>query len=306
MSALAAVDCGTNSTRLLIVDEHKNRLVEELRITRLGERVHANRYLLDSAINRTLSALEEFASLINQHDVRSVRAVATSAVRDSDNRDEFLVRAREVLGVDVELLAGSAEAQLSYSGAVGGLAGEVGLLAVIDIGGGSTEVVVGRGSEIEFSHSFDVGSVRLTEMFLASDPPGPGEMRAAADWVDQLLRKSIRPKELSLEGVKAVAVGGTATTLAALDGNMRSYDFNLLHGYGLDVGDLARLVAWLETATVAERIRHPFLPSGRAEVIAGGAVVLRSLAGLFRVNEIMVSCSDILDGMIESIATPNR
>jgi exopolyphosphatase/guanosine-5'-triphosphate,3'-diphosphate pyrophosphatase len=294
---VAAIDCGTNSIRLLvadIVDGAATELVREMRIVRLGQDVDATGRLAPEAINRTLAATREYAEIMAALVPNRVRFCATSAARDASNAGEFAAAVESIVGVRPEILTGEEEARASFIGATRGLDGDHAL--VVDIGGGSTELVVGRQDSVEWSTSLDVGSVRMTERFLRSDPPTDGEVAACADF----LRGAIGAAAAGLSPVSTlVGVAGTITTVAAHALELPAYDRERVHGARLDIDAVRAACASLVHLTVEQRRALPFMHPGRADVIGGGALVLDAvLTSLpLATSELIVSEHDILDGI---------
>lgn len=312
VSRLAAIDCGTNSIRLLIADAGGGRLRDvhrETRIVRLGQGVDATGEFAPDAIARTRSALSDYASLLKEHGVERVRMVATSAARDVANRDVFFAMTADVLGpvlpgAIAEVITGAEEAELSFHGAVGELDSVRGPFVVVDLGGGSTEIVVG-GDEVVASYSADIGCVRLTERCLHSDPPTPEEVTAARQVVRERLGVALRA--VPVEGARTwVGLAGTMTTLSALAHNMTAYDSAAIHLSRVAGHDLQGVCDRLIGMTRAERAALPPMHEGRADVIGGGAIVVEELARELRaragIDELTVSEHDILDGIVLSIA----
>ena len=305
--ARAAVDSGTNSTRLLVVDAAGRELVRTTRITRLGQGVDATGRLDDAACERTLAVMADHRRAWESHGVAvgDVRIAATSAVRDAANRDAYLRAVRETTGVAPEVLTGDEEARLSFAGAVGAVEVAHPTL-VVDIGGGSTELVVGDHDGVRAAHSMQVGSVRLTERHLAGDPPGADEVAAARATVEDALDAAaahLTSQGGSLAAVGAVVgVAGTVATLAALATGRDDADDPALHGTRLAAADVEGWAARLLAATVAERRRHAPVTGGRADVIAAGALVLDVVRSRTGVDEVVASRADVLDGLVASLA----
>ena len=294
---VAAIDCGTNSIRLLVSDivgDRKTDLLREMRIVRLGEGVDESHHLSDEAIARTLTATREYAEMIAMFGVTDIRFCATSAVRDADNASEFEDAIEGILGVRPIVLAGLEEARASFLGATRDL--DAGRTLVVDIGGGSTELVVGTGDEIEWSVSLDIGSVRLTERFLPGDPAPVTEVAACMEHLDDILA----PVFSKLAPIGSfVGVAGTITTVAAHSLALPSYDSAAIHLARLDLADVSAACLSLVQMSVADRRALPFMHPGRADVIGGGALILdRLVAGLpLETDTLVVSEHDILDGI---------
>jgi exopolyphosphatase / guanosine-5'-triphosphate,3'-diphosphate pyrophosphatase len=313
VSRLAGIDCGTNSIRLLIADADGGRLRDvhrETRIVRLGQGVDATGQFAPEAIARTRAALADYAALLGAHGVERVRMVATSAARDVTNRDVFFAMTAEVLGAVIpgavaEVITGAEEAELSFRGAVGELDGAAAPFVVVDLGGGSTEIVVGA-DRVVASYSADIGCVRLTERCLHSDPPTAQEVDAARRLVRERLDEALRVVPVE-EARTWVGVAGTMTTLSALAHNMATYDSAAIHLSRVPGGDLRAVCERLIGMSRAERAALGPMHEGRADVIAGGAIVVEELAREFRaragIDELTVSEHDILDGIVLSIAS---
>lgn len=295
-STVAAIDCGTNSIRLLIAEiegDAKTDLLREMRVVRLGQGVDETGALAPEAVERTLEACREYCGVIDAMGVDVVSFAATSAMRDADNASDFSDRVEEILGVRPRVLTGEEEARASFEGATGEVAEA--LTTVIDLGGGSTEVVQGLGAPT-FSHSFDLGSVRMTERFLLTDPPSVAEVTACMTHLDAVLAPILSQLEPSDE---IVGVAGTITTIAAHSLALPSYDSEVIHQARIHVDDVRAACGSLMQMPVADRRALPFMHPGRADVIAGGALILdRVLEHLPRTTEeLVVSEQDILDGI---------
>ena len=300
----AALDCGTNSTRLLVSDGSGRPLVREMRITRLGQGVDNTRQLRADSIERTLAALREFRGLMDSEGVRRARLAATSAVRDAHNGRQFLAAASEVTGVEAELLSGEEEGRLSYRGAMTGLPAIPWPTVVVDIGGGSTEIVTSSDGGIR-SVSLDIGCVRLTERFLPGDPPSTDQVDAATKAIAEQLARA--QSEIPLlgrlpEGARLVGLAGTVSTLASLElGLGPAYDRDRVHHSVLTIEAVTRWCDILGAEPVAARAARPAISPGREDVILGGALVLREVMRTLGRDQCTVSESDILDGLVMSI-----
>lgn len=309
---VSAVDCGTNSIRLLIADFVDGRLHDvhrEMRIVRLGEGVDATGEFAPAALARTREALTDYAALMREHSVPTVRMVATSAARDAGNRDEFFAMTAEVLGSAVpgaiaEVISGTEEAALSFQGAVGELDDAAGPFVVVDLGGGSTEVVVGDAGGVKASFSADIGCVRLRERCLHSDPPTPDEIAAARAAARDGLLQAFRV--VPVEAARTwVGVAGTMTTLAALGQGLTTYDSEAIHLSRVGFDDLLVVCEDLVAMTYKQRAALGPMHEGRVDVIGGGAIIVEELARELRsragITELVVSEHDILDGIALSI-----
>lgn len=299
---IAGIDCGTNSIRLLIadgapgLDAELSEVVRELEIVRLGQGVDATGAFHPDALARTFAAVDTYAALITDQQCDAVRFVATSAARDATNGAEFFSGIRARLGVPAEVISGAEEARLSFRGAVHGLPHDqvTDPVLVMDIGGGSTELVLGGTAGITQSASLDIGSVRLTERFARHDPPTADELAAAADLVDSLLDGC----GVDLTGVATwIGVAGTATSLSAINQGLQTYDRKLVHGSRLTRERLAQLTTEISGRTSADRVEAYALHPGRADVIPFGALIADRVAD--RVGaDLLISETDILDGIV--------
>lgn len=306
-SAVAAVDCGTNSTRLLVVDGEGQPAARLMRITRLGQGVDSNRSLGDQAIERTVAVLEEYRSVMDALDVAQARMVATSAVRDASNGQVFLDAASKAIGVTAELLSGREEGQLAYIGATAGLPPGLGDDVVLDIGGGSTELIVRDRGEVRVV-SLALGCVRLTERHLAHDPPLPEELLAANSTISAEMNQAVRAvpelDRLRPES-RLIGLAGTVSTLAMLDQGLTEYEWDRVHHSVLGARAVKHWVDVLAREPAAARVRRPGMVPGREDVIVGGAAVLRAVMERFGFLECLVSEADILDGLVASLRNVN-
>ncbi len=312
VSRLAGIDCGTNSIRLLIADLVDGRLRDvhrEMRIVRLGQGVDATGQFAPDALARTRAALADYAALLRVHGAERVRMVATSAARDVSNRDAFFAMTGDVLGAVLpgsiaEVITGAEEAELSFRGAVGELNSAGAPFVVVDLGGGSTEIVLG-GNQVIASYSADIGCVRLTERFLHSDPPTAEEIEAARQVVRE--RLAVALAVVPVEGARTwIGLAGTMTTLSALAHDMTTYDAAAIHLSRVAGDDLLAVCERLIEMTRAQRAALPPMHEGRVDVIGGGAIVVQELVRELRaragIDELIVSEHDILDGIVLSIA----
>ena len=306
MSRVAAVDIGTNSVRLLVADvdgasPRDAKIVpldRRMRITRLGQGVDGSRALAPEAIARTTAVLREYRDVLAEFGVTQVRATATSAARDATNRDEFFTAAHDALGVTPELLSGEEEAELSFLGATADLDAPAPYL-VVDIGGGSTEFVLGTDAPVGLV-SLDMGCVRITEQFIHSDPPAPEELSNAVAVVRDLVAEVPRVIPGALDAVTLVGLAGTVTTVAAVEQGLAEYDPEKIHHFRLTREAAEDVFRTLATESAEQRKHNPGLEPGRVDVIVGGAAVL---VGIFRVlgfDDMLVSEADILDGLVRS------
>lgn len=299
MSVVAAVDCGTNSTRLLVTDGERT-IDRRMVITRLGQGVDRTGRLDPAAIARTVGVLADYKAAMDDYGVAKVRAAATSAARDALNRDEFFGAAHQALGVVPELLSGEEEGRLSFAGATAELDPNDGPFLVVDIGGGSTEIVVGT-TEGEAGRSLDIGCVRISEQFLHADPPRPEELSNAVGSVRDEL-EALRTQLPILDGGRRlVGLAGTVSAVAAIEQGLRDYDRDRIHHFVLTKAAAEDVFRTLATEKLADRVHNPGLERERADVIVGGCIVLVSVMRVFGFQECLVSESDILDGLAMSL-----
>jgi exopolyphosphatase/guanosine-5'-triphosphate,3'-diphosphate pyrophosphatase len=298
MPRVAAIDLGTNSTRLLVADVEDGRIRElerDMRVTRLGEGVDERRRLLPVPITRVRNVLSDYRRRLESLGAERALAIATSAVRDAENGEAFLGEIEWSYGFSTQLLSGLDEALMTFRGVTAerGLARDT---VILDIGGGSTELVFGGPDGVRWHDSLDVGSVRLTERHLPSDPPTADELAACAAAVRSLLGERV-PEEVREEATAVVGVAGTITSLAALDLGLDEYDRERVHGHVLSADGLERQLERLAAAPVAARRQIRPLDPERAPVIVAGAVIAREALSFFGVDALEVSERDILDGV---------
>jgi exopolyphosphatase/guanosine-5'-triphosphate,3'-diphosphate pyrophosphatase len=305
---VAAVDCGTNSIRLLVADLEPDvstltEVDRRMTIVRLGQDVDRTRRLAPEALVRTFAACDDYAAVVRGTGAERVRFVATSASRDVENRDEFVAGVRERLGVDPEVVTGDEEATLSFTGATRELAGS-GLaepFLVTDIGGGSTELVLGTpGAVPTAARSVDVGCVRMTERHLHDDPPTAAQVAAARADVEAAVRLAAETVPLADAGT-LVGLAGSVTTVAAMALDLPTYDRDRIHHSRIPSADVHRVADRLLAMTRSERAALPFMHPGRVDVIGAGALVLAVLLENVPVDDVVVSEHDILDGIAWSM-----
>ena len=317
MARVAAIDCGTNSIRLLVADltAREDRTVwlrdvhREMRIVRLGQGVDATGVLAPEALARTKAALVDYAAIAARKGVERLRMVATSATRDAGNRDEFFAMTEDVLGVRAEVISGDEEARLSFTGAVGDLDPAEDPFVVADVGGGSTELVFGTWdgvkAEVEAAKSVDIGCVRLTERCLHTDPPTPAEIAAGVELAGAVLGGAFAAVPVE-RAHTFIGVAGTVTTLSAVSQGLTEYDSQRTHLSRLSLAELGATTERLLGLTHVERAALGAIHPGRVDVIGAGAIVVRTLAEeLSRragIGEMVVSEHDILDGIALSLA----
>lgn len=315
MTRVAAVDCGTNSIRLLIsevqADGKIRDIVRTMEIVRLGQGVDATGEFAPEALERTRVALEGYVKQMKFEKVQRVRMVATSATRDAKNQDEFFEMTAQLLGqiesgAKAEVITGEEEALLSFKGAVADLRSERGPYCVIDLGGGSTEFVVGTiDGDILGAHSAQMGCVRLTERIMRTDPPTDSEVEIAEDYVEERMQEV--EKIVPISSAKTfVGCAGTFTTLSALAQGLESYDPDAIHGSELRFDALRVLTRQLMGKPSATRALNPVIHPGRADVIGGGSVAVEGIIKMIERNSdassFFISEKDILDGIVAGIA----
>ena len=294
---VAAIDIGTNSTNLLVADAHGNDIIREVHVTGLGRGVVQNNLLNDDAIARTIARLQHYATLIKQHEVGVVRVTATEACRRATNAAVFLDQAEAVLGTRPLIIAGTEEGRLAYSGALSHLPAHEGITLVVDIGGGSTEIMIGE-KTLHHAVSFPVGTVVLTESHLHHDPPRPEELTNAIGFVTDFMDDLIRDHPEVLNATRVVGVAGSIVTIAAVEIGLQEFDAAAIHGTRMTRENVEEVFRTLATETLADRKFNPGLPADRADVIVGGCCVLVGVMRKLRIPEIMVSVNNLLDGLV--------
>ncbi len=297
MSRFATIDVGTNTVLLLVAERGEGgsftAVDERMELTRLGRGVDRTRRLDPASVDATIAALRSFADAAREAGAQDLVVTATSAARDAENGASFFERGAEAAGVPIEVISGDREAELTYASARHDFGG-ASPLAVTDIGGGSTELVYGSGDAISFRHSFDVGSVRLTERWLSSDPPAPRELDALRRDLAQVLAAAPPPPP----GASLVGIAGTVTTLCALHLGLSAYDGALVHGARLGRDEVFALAHRLGALPLADRLQIPGLPPQRADVIVAGAELLSALMEHLGFDEVIVSDRGIRWGLL--------
>lgn len=303
---VAAIDCGTNSIRLLIADIENGSLTDVVRtmvIVRLGEGVDKTGEFSQAALQRTFSAIETFATLISKHQPERVRFVATSASRDVSNRGEFVDGVLSRLGIEPDIISGDEEAELSFLGATADLVNEidppVAPYLVVDIGGGSTEFVLGTTGPTA-AISTNVGCVRMTERHLISDPATPQEIAAATADIDAAIDLAYTAVPIA-QANSLIGLAGSVTTVAALALGLSEYDSEVIHGSRISAQDIHRITQELLTMTRAQRAKLGPMHEGRIDVIGSGALVLDRIMARTGLSEVVVSERDILDGIARGL-----
>ncbi|MEU5077662.1 MULTISPECIES: Ppx/GppA phosphatase family protein [Streptomyces] len=313
MTRVAAVDCGTNSIRLLVADADPatgelTELDRRMTIVRLGQDVDRTGRLAPEALERTFAACREYAGIIKEHGAERIRFVATSASRDAENREEFVRGVLDILGVEPEVITGDQEAEFSFTGATKELTGRTDLARpylVVDIGGGSTEFVVGD-DRVRAARSVDIGCVRMTERHLVhggevSDPPTGEQIAAIRADVETALDLAERTVPLR-EARTLVGLAGSVTTVSAIAQELPEYDSARIHHSRISRDRVQEITEWLLRSTHAERAAVPSMHPGRVDVIGAGALVLLAIMERTGAEEVVVSEHDILDGIAWSVA----
>ena len=323
-SRVAAVDCGTNSLRLLVADVDRDRaevtdVARRMEVVRLGQGVDQTGRLAPEALERTIGVLRDYAAIIARSGARAVRMVATSATRDADNAAEFVHRVKEVLGVAPEVLTGSEEAMLAFTGATAELSGadDGAVYLVADIGGGSTEFVLGEAASVAAAAvtgraesavraiSVNIGCVRMTERHLHGDPPAVKEVAAATADIDAALDTVAAALPVRQAGT-LVGLAGSVTTVAAIAMGLPAYNAARLHHARVSAAAVHAVTRGLLAQTRADRAAVGVMHPGRVDVIGGGALVLDRIMARFGFGEVLVSEHDILDGIAWSLAGDSR
>jgi len=303
MSRVAAIDCGTNSIRLLIADiegDNFREIYQTMEIVRLGEGVDRNKQFAPAAIERTLRAVSEFALEIKRRGATSIRFCATSATRDASNRDLFINGVFEILGVKLEVISGDEEAQLTFEGAVRQLHPSDAPFLVVDIGGGSTEFVIGK-SAVEAAKSVNIGCVRMSERHFRSSPPSIDSITSAIEDIEGAIDAASLVVPIN-EAKTVIAVAGTATTVAAAGLGLDSYDRYAIHLSRIPSSKVSEITEQFLKMTRDEIAALGYMHPGRVDVIAAGSLILDRILKRIKAAEFVASESDILDGIAWSIA----
>ena len=301
---VAAIDCGTNSLRLLIADIDGNNLREvhrDMQIVRLGQGVDKTKAFAPEAIERTLKVTQEYTNLIRAKGVQTVRFCATSASRDATNRDLFIDGVREILGVAPEVISGSEEASLSFLGATKEFGAELAPFLVVDIGGGSTEFVLGT-THVDAARSVNIGCVRMSERHLTSQPPTTDQIAAAISDIDSAISEAASDVPFS-QAQTLIAVAGTATTVAAAALELTQYNRHSIHLSRIPATKVHEVAAMFASMTREEIAKLGYMHPGRVDVITSGSLILSRVMALTGATEFVASESDILDGIAWGLAT---
>ncbi|KXG73962.1 Ppx/GppA phosphatase family protein [Thermotalea metallivorans] len=300
MTKLAAIDIGTNSMRLLIARVKDGKIIEsfkDLETTRIGENVDKTGRLSIDAMERNIKALEKFVNIVRKERIENLSVIATSAVRDAENREEFLHRARKELGVEIQVISGDREAQLGFLGVSQGFEGNDEEILVLDIGGGSTEFILGNGVGIRHMTSVNVGAVRMTEKYIVADPPRLQEIEDLKERVEHIILPTlVRLKEMRVDRV--IGIGGTATTIAAVHKELKVYDREKVHHTELNLREVRNVLQKFMSVSLHERRKIPGLHPKRADVIIAGTIILDRILSLLEINTLCISEYDNLEGLI--------
>jgi len=299
---VAAIDCGTNSIRLLIADidgDNFREITREMEVVRLGQGVDKTGAFHPDAIERTLAAVDKYALEIAKRGVEKIRFCATSATRDATNRDLFINGVKERLGIEPEVIAGEVEAALSFIGATKDFDKNQGPFLVIDIGGGSTEFVFGT-DKVEAARSMNIGCVRMSERHFTGDQPDPGQIASAIEDIDEAIRQAAKNVPIT-EAKTVIMVAGTATTVAAAALDLPGYDRYAIHLARISADRAHQISTELLRETREQRAAHGYMHPGRVDVIGAGSLVLDRIILATGSTEFVASESDILDGMAWSL-----
>lgn len=300
MSAnLAAIDIGSNSTNLLITDDDGNTIERIVRSTRLGADLVKTNLLSAESIQRTIECLAEYETLIRQHNVVHRRVVATAACRAAKNTDEFFSAAAKVLGAEPELVSGEAEGALAFAGATTSFESSQNTL-VIDIGGASTELMVGK-EKLDFAVSLPFGAVNVTEAELHRDPPRPEELTNAISLVSDAVDDVAHGYQPINQVERVIGVAGTIVTVGAVEIGQRVFDADALHNLRLTRDAVEDVFRTLATESLSDRVHNPGLPRDRADIIVGGCCVLVAVMRRLQISELIVSQYNLLDGLISEL-----
>ena len=302
MSRVAAIDCGTNSIRLLIADitgENFKEVLRTMEIVRLGQGVDQNKAFQPDAIDRTLSAVRLFKDHIASKGVEKIRFCATSATRDATNRNLFIDGVREILGIEVEVIPGEEEAELSFIGATKELRQSDAPFLVVDIGGGSTEFVFGS-EKVDFAKSVNIGCVRMSERHLNTQPPSMAQIAQAIVDIDSAITQAAAVVPITTAKT-LVAVAGTATTVAAAALELTDYDRHMIHLSRISASNVHKVAASFQSMNKDQITSLGYMHPGRVDVITAGSLVLSRIMAATGASEFVASESDILDGMAWSL-----
>jgi exopolyphosphatase/guanosine-5'-triphosphate,3'-diphosphate pyrophosphatase len=295
---IAAIDIGTNTILMLIAEVAENRILKIIRdehaIARLGRGVDENRRIGSEAFERVFGFLQSYRQIALQEGVETIRACGTSALRDAANREEFVKFIFEKTGIKIRILSGNEEALLTYRGALWGFAESDDICGVLDIGGGSTELIFGRGASVFEGKSLDIGSVRLTERFLRKSPPDLEAILTASEYI----RNQLKLFPMLAHGSILYGVAGTLTTLAAIDQDLEAFDGPKIHGYRLQRSHIDSIFKRLAGLTLPDLLRYPAIVPDRADILIGGILILREILAHYSIPDIVVSRQGLRYGMM--------
>ncbi|WP_129595710.1 Ppx/GppA phosphatase family protein [Anaerophilus nitritogenes] len=298
MKKLGAIDIGTNSMRILIAKVKENKMIEsfkDLRSTRIGEGVDKTGVLSQNSIQRNIDALKEFVEIAQREKVEKLSIIATSAVRDAKNKEDFLIRAYEEVGVHIEVISGEREAKLGFLGVLKGI-GQIKNILVLDIGGGSTEFILGNEKGIHHVISINIGAVRMTEKFVTTDPVSKAEMDRMSEEIDHKIKIAMDDmKDFSIDCI--VGIGGTITTLAAVWKKLKIYDRNQVHNTKLQHNQIKEMIDIFLSKNIEERIKMEGVHPKRADIITAGTLILERILSKIH-KDVIVSEYDNLEGLI--------
>ena len=303
MKKIAAIDIGTNSMRLLLCEYEKGifgHKEKHLIVTRLGQGLSAKGVISQEAMDRNINALKIFKEKADEYGVQEIIAIATSAVRDAENRSEFLNKAKQYTGIDIKVISGETEAELGIAGVTSDLNAESENILVIDIGGGSTELVIGNANGISYSTSINAGTVRMTERFITTHPIQQNEIEKLNNNLEQLFEESIS-KIKSMHMRETVAIGGTATTIAAIYHSLCIYDPSTVHNTVITFDYLQNLLKKLKELSVEQRYEVKGLQKERADVIPAGMIIMCHIMKNLGITSFKASENDNLEGAIIKI-----
>ncbi|HKL10683.1 MAG TPA: Ppx/GppA phosphatase family protein [Clostridia bacterium] len=295
----AVIDIGTNSIRLLVADIENGKIIsgkKHVRMVRLGEMVGRSRKIGEKALERCMDALDEFVKMALAEGVEDIKALATSAVRDAVNRDEIVKKIQSTLSLEVDILSGDEEAEMGYLGVISSFDAE-GVFMMVDIGGGSTEFVVGNKEKIFYKKSLDMGAVRMTEQFIKSDPVDPIESHELERHVRKIIKSELKGIPSFEKGI-AVGIGGTITTLGAIKLKMENYNREKIHLASIDRKEIHEMTSGFGETPLSRRRKIIGLDSERADIIYAGSIILQEIMEFFGCNDIKISDYDNLEGYL--------
>ena len=293
------IDIGTNSMRLLIAEYKDGKIINRkkyVNTTRIGQGVDSQGYITDEAIERNINALIEFSKICKEEECKEIYCMGTSALRDSKNKELFIKLAKEKANINVDIISGEKESNLGFMGVLQGLENQEDIL-VIDIGGGSTEFIIGNKNGIRFAKSENVGALRMTEKFLKQDPINETEFKNMSDFIYEEIKGTL--KHIEKDGVqKIVGIGGTITSLSAINQKMESYSMDKIHNSKVTLGEIELILQNLKKMTLNDKKNLKGLQTKRADIITAGVEILYTIMKNIEINEIIVSEYDNLEGLM--------